>query len=142
MDAQVQRIINAVKQSGQLENTLIIFTSDHGLAVGSHGLFGKQNMYEHTIGVPLVIRGPGIRKDTIVKAQCYLRDLFPTVCDLTGLPIPETIDGKSLRPVLDGTVEEVVVQPEMQAFARARSPGDRVVVAIQTALAVSVEPAG
>jgi len=107
LDAQIGRIIAALKQSGRLENTIVIFTSDHGLAVGSHGLRGKQSMYEHTIGVPLVLAGPGIPKNRRVNAQCYLRDLFPTTCALAGVPIPKAIDGRSLKPVLDGKAESV-----------------------------------
>ncbi len=103
MDAQIGRIIASLKQSRQLENTVVIFSSDHGLAVGSHGLRGKQNMYQHTIGVPMIISGPGIRKDVRSDAQCYLRDLFPTACDFAGIPIPKSVQGRSLKPVLTGT---------------------------------------
>jgi arylsulfatase A-like enzyme len=69
--------------------------------MGSHGLRGKQNMYEHTIGVPLIICGPSIPKGERFDAQVYLRDLFPTLCDLAGLEIPD-VDGNSLGPVLRG----------------------------------------
>ena len=100
MDAQIGRIIQALKKSGQYDNTLIIYSSDHGLSVGSHGLRGKQSMYEHTIGVPLIIAGPGIKPNTKTAAQCYLRDLFPTACACTGIDIPKTVEGKSLLPVL------------------------------------------
>lgn len=102
MDQQVGRILKALEETGQRENTLIIFSSDHGLAVGSHGLRGKQNMYEHTINVPLILSGPGILQGEKRAAQCYLRDLFPTVCELCGIPIPKTVEGKSLVPVLTG----------------------------------------
>lgn len=102
LDAQIGRMLAALERTGQRDNTLVIFTSDHGLAVGSHGLTGKQNMYEHTIGVPLVIAGPGIRAAAKSEAPCYLRDLFPTVCELCGLDAPQDIDGRSLKPVLDG----------------------------------------
>lgn len=107
LDAQVGRIVEALEKTGQLENTLIIYTSDHGLAIGSHGLRGKQNMYEHSVGVPLILRGPGIAADCRTTAQCYLRDLFPTVCDLAGIAVPEGVDGRSLRPVLTGEREEI-----------------------------------
>ena len=60
MDEQIGRVINALRESNELEKTVIVFASDHGLAIGSHGLRGKQNMYEHTIGVPLVFSGPSI----------------------------------------------------------------------------------
>jgi len=62
MDAQIGRILTALADRGLADNTLLIFTADHGLALGSHGLTGKQNMYEHTINVPLIMRGPGIAR--------------------------------------------------------------------------------
>ena len=101
MDEQIGRILAALSAAGQTDNTLVIFTSDHGLAIGSHGLVGKQNMYEHTINVPLVVAGPGIPAGKRVAAQCYLRDLFPTVCELVGIDTP-ACDGKSLAGVLRG----------------------------------------
>ncbi|APZ95615.1 sulfatase-like hydrolase/transferase [Fuerstiella marisgermanici] len=108
MDQQIGRILEAVDRSDQAKDTIVIFTSDHGLAVGSHGLRGKQSMYEHTIGVPLLMRGNGIPKGERFSAQCYLRDLFPTICDLAGIDgSGEAIDGKSLQPVLDGTATQV-----------------------------------
>jgi arylsulfatase A-like enzyme len=100
MDEQIGRILQSLDETGQGENTIVVFTSDHGLAIGGHGLIGKQNMYEHTINVPLVIAGPGIPAGKQSAAQCYLRDLLPTFCDLAGTKLPENIDGKSLVPVL------------------------------------------
>lgn len=102
LDEQVGRIVATLRETGQLDNTVIIFSSDHGLALGSHGLTGKQNMYDHTIGVPLVVRGPGIPRGKSVAAPCYLRDLFPTACELAGITIPETVEGRSLAPALRG----------------------------------------
>lgn len=100
MDEQIGRIVDALKTTGQFANTLILFTSDHGLALGSHGLMGKQNMYEHTLGVPLIFSGPGVPVGERREAQCYLRDLFPTACDLAGIQTPETVQSRSLVPVL------------------------------------------
>jgi arylsulfatase A-like enzyme len=100
MDQQIGRILNALDETGQRENTIVIFASDHGLAIGSHGLVGKQNMYEHTINVPLVIAGPGIEAGKRTAVQCYLRDLMPTICELAGAKIEEPIDGESLAGVL------------------------------------------
>jgi arylsulfatase A-like enzyme len=107
MDRQLGRIIQALKETGQADNTYVIFTSDHGLAVGSHGLRGKQNMYEHTVGVPLVITGPGITGGKKTAAQCYLRDMYPTVCDLAGIPIPKTVQGRSLVPIIRGRKQSI-----------------------------------
>ena len=107
LDEQVGRIVQALEKAGQAEETLIIFTSDHGLAIGSHGLRGKQNMYEHTIGVPLVMCGPQIPAGRRIDAQCYLRDLYPTVCDLAGIAIPQGVEGRSLLPAIRGDVKEI-----------------------------------
>ncbi len=107
LDEQVGRIFAALRETGAWENTLVIFTSDHGLALGSHGLTGKQNMYEHTIGVPLILRGPGIPRGQRIDAQCYLRDLFPTTCDLASIAIPSSVQSRSLAPVLAGKASSI-----------------------------------
>lgn len=107
LDAQVGRILAALRETGQLENTVVIFSSDQGLAVGSHGLMGKQNLYEHTFRVPLLLRGPGIPRGQRLDAACYLRDLFPTTCELAGVAIPETVQGRSLAPILSGKAKSV-----------------------------------
>jgi arylsulfatase A-like enzyme len=106
LDEQIGRIFRALDETGQRDNTLIVFTADHGLAIGSHGLIGKQNMYEHTINVPLVIAGPGVPAGERRAAQCYLRDLFPTFCELAGIKAPQ-VDGQSLVPVLRGDKQEL-----------------------------------
>ena len=108
MDEQIGRVMAALNASGKADNTVVIFSSDHGLSVGSHGLRGKQTMYEHTIGIPMLMQGPGIPKSMCFDAQCYLRDLFPTLCDLVGIDGPgKQIDGLSLKPILDGRTERV-----------------------------------
>ena len=104
LDAQVGRILAALEENNLADNTLVIYTSDHGLAVGSHGLRGKQSMYEHTIGVPLLIAGPNIAAGES-QAPIYLRDLYPTVCELAGVPLSKeglTLDGVSHADVLRG----------------------------------------
>jgi arylsulfatase A-like enzyme len=107
IDKQVGRIIEQLRSDGRLKNTYVIFTSDHGLALGSHGLMGKQNMYEHTIRVPLIITGPKVPAGKRSDALCYLRDLYPTICDLSGIPIPESVEGRSLKPVIEGKQDAV-----------------------------------
>lgn len=107
LDAQIGRILKELKASGQAENTLILFTSDHGLALGSHGLLGKQNLYDHSMRAPLLLTGPGIPKGQRSAAQCYLFDLFPTACALAGLPAPAGIDGKNLTPLFTEPAREL-----------------------------------
>jgi len=102
MDAQIARVIAALEAKGRLDDTIILFTSDHGLALGSHGLLGKQNLYEHSMRPPAVIVGPGVPAGTRTDALCYLYDLTATVGDLAGVPAPEASEGKSLAPVLRG----------------------------------------
>ena len=99
MDAQIGRILAALEAAGELENTIIVFASDNGLALGSHGLMGKQNLYEHSVRVPLIFAGPGIPQGTSA-ALTYLMDLCPTFCELAGVEPPAEIHGRSLVPVL------------------------------------------
>jgi len=102
MDTGIGRIIAALESSGQLENTIIVYTGDHGLAVGQHGLLGKQNLYEHSSRVPLIIRGPGVPQNQITHALAYSWDSFPTLCELCELTPPPDLDARSLVPVITG----------------------------------------
>jgi arylsulfatase A-like enzyme len=107
MDGQYGRILRALKDCGDYENTIIVFSSDQGIAIGSHGLMGKQNLYEHSMGVPLIISGPRIPRGRRVDAFAYLFDVFPTLCELVGAPAPAGVEGKSLAGVLRGEREGV-----------------------------------
>ena len=107
IDIQLGKVLKKLEQMGELDNTYIIYTSDHGIAIGRHGLMGKQNLYEHTWRVPFIIKGPGIDSSTRVDGNIYLLDILPTVCDLAGIDIPETVEGKSFKPVLTGEKETV-----------------------------------
>ena len=107
LDHQIGRILDALEETGYADNTIIVFAGDNGLAVGQHGLMGKQNLYDHSIRVPLIITGPGIPEDKKTDALCYLLDLFPTLCDLIGLPIPETVEGQNLSPIIVGEKQKV-----------------------------------
>jgi arylsulfatase A-like enzyme len=106
LDFHIGRIIGALKDAGQLGNTMIIFSADQGIAIGSHGLLGKQNLYDVGMKVPLFLAGPGIRKGES-DALVYLLDIFPTVCELVGAAKPAGIDGISFRPVLEGKEETI-----------------------------------
>lgn len=107
LDAQIGRVLNKLEEKGLSENTIIVFAGDNGLAVGQHGLMGKQNLYEHSINVPLLFKGPGIPKGKTTDCFAYLFDIYPTLCDLTETSIPETVEGQSLKPVLKDTVQQV-----------------------------------
>lgn len=107
LDEQVGRILKSLDEHGQRDNTIVIFTSDHGLAIGSHGLRGKQNMYEHTMNVPLILSGPMVPKEKKFEAQVYLRDLYPTICDFAGVPLPNEIDGRSIAPILRDETDQI-----------------------------------
>lgn len=107
LDTQVAKILNAIRESGKLENTIIVYAADNGLAVGSHGLLGKQSLYEHSMKVPLIIKGPGIPSNQELDAFAYIHDLYPTLADLAGLPARDDVDGKSLVPVIYGEKESV-----------------------------------
>ena len=107
LDHHVGRVFAALKETRQFDNTIIIFTGDNGLSLGEHGLFGKQNLYEFGgMHVPLVIAGPGVPRGRS-DALAYLMDLFPTLCDFAGATSPAGLDGKSLRPVIDGKATNV-----------------------------------
>ena len=105
LDSQISRILDTLEKRGMAENTIIVFAGDNGLALGQHGLLGKQNLYDHSVRVPLIISGPEIPKDVKTDVLCYLLDIYPTLCDMTGLTIPKTVEGKSFFPVLDGGQE-------------------------------------
>ena len=106
MDAQIGRIFQALEATGRAADTLVVFAGDNGLAVGQHGLFGKQSLYEHSGRMPLAIAGPGIPKGQS-DALVYLLDVFPSVCELTGIATPEGVEGRSLAPILRGTKQQV-----------------------------------
>jgi arylsulfatase A-like enzyme len=111
MDAQIGRIVAALAAKGRLDDTVILFTSDHGLALGSHGLLGKQNLYEHSMRSPAVIAGPGVPAGVRTSALCYLPDLVATVGDLAGVAPPAASECTSLLPVLRG--EQPQARPEL-----------------------------
>ena len=107
MDAEMGRVLSTLEATGHLDNTIVIYTADHGLAVGQHGLLGKQNLYNHSIHVPSIFAGPGIPEGKTVDALTYLYDVFPTVCDLTDVACPDTTEGCNLVPLMNGHVERV-----------------------------------
>lgn len=107
IDIQIGRVLKKLESMGELDNTYIIYTSDHGMAIGRHGLQGKQNLYEHTWRVPMIVKGPGIQPGTRAKGNVYLLDVMATLCDLAGFDPPDTNEGKSFKQVLAGDTEEI-----------------------------------
>lgn len=99
-DAQIGRVLEALEKTGQLANTIIVLASDNGAAVGRHGLIGKQNVYEHSVRVPLIIGGPGIPRGEHRGQLCYLYDIFPTLCERAGLKTPAAVEFQSLNGVI------------------------------------------
>jgi arylsulfatase A-like enzyme len=102
LDTQIGRILAALDASGQADNTWIFFTADHGLAVGHHGLFGKQNMYEHSLRVPFFVVGPGVAANRRLAAPIYLQDVMPTTLALAGATPPAHVFFQNLLPLLRG----------------------------------------
>lgn len=101
MDLHIGRVIDELKKSGQLDRTIVIFSADQGIALGSHGLLGKQNLYDPSMRSPLVIAGPGIPAGAS-DALLYLFDIYPTACDLIGAEVPKGIDGRSFADLIRG----------------------------------------
>ena len=102
LDYEIGRLLDTLHQSGEEDNTIIVFTGDNGLAVGQHGWLGKEDIYEHGVRVPLIMAGPGIAENVRNDAYVYLYDIFPTLCEKIGLEIPSSVDGKSFAKLLDG----------------------------------------
>jgi len=106
MDEQIGKILDALKASGKADNTYIIYTADHGLAVGHHGLVGKQNMYEHSLCPPLIVNGPGIEAGKRINTRVYIQDIVPTTLELAGARTKQTIDFESLLPLVKGVTDQ------------------------------------
>ncbi len=95
LDVQIGKILDALEASGKLDNTYVFLTSDHGLAVGRHGLLGKQNMYDHSVRVPLIMMGPDIPKNKKVTEDVYLQDIMATSLELAQITKPEYVEFNS-----------------------------------------------
>jgi iduronate 2-sulfatase len=127
MDQQVGRLLDALDRLGQRENTIVIFTSDHGYNLGEHTMWQKLSLFEESARVPLLISAPGFEKSAGKKSQglVELVDLYPTLLDLTGLndKAPANLDGISLRPLLDNPDSK---GEKKMAYTVTRSSGESI----------------
>ncbi len=123
VDYQVGQILGALRAGGELERTLVVFTGDQGLAIGSHGLLGKENMYDHSIASPLIYRGPGVPAGGRSRALAHHVDLMPTLCELLGVDRPRSAtSGHSLAGVMQGRMERVR-EETLSVFYSPEEPG-------------------
>lgn len=100
MDTQVGVVVNSLERQGLAENTVIVFTSDHGYHMGEHGLWQKMSLFEESARVPLLIVAPGMSRGTISETPVSQIDLFPTLAELCDVRIPDNLQGQSLVPML------------------------------------------
>ncbi|WP_428304325.1 sulfatase-like hydrolase/transferase [Lacipirellula sp.] len=126
IDVEIGRVLDKLQAMGQLENTVVIYTSDHGIAIGRHGLMGKQNLYEHTWRVPFIAKGPGIAQGARAKGNVYLLDILATLCDLAGVATPATNEGLSMKLVLEGK-QDTVRDVQYGCYCGGAKPGIRCV---------------
>jgi arylsulfatase A-like enzyme len=106
LDQQIARILKALEATGEMDNTYIFYTADHGLAIGDHGLVGKQNMYDHSIRPPLFVLGPGVPKNKKIDVDVYLQDIMASTLDLAQFQKPEFVEFNSLMPFIHGEQTE------------------------------------
>ena len=107
VDDNIVRVLDYLDQNQLSENTLVIYTSDQGFALGEHGFYNKQWMYEPALHQPLLVRGPGVEVGAVHESMVNHVDLAPTLLDYAGLPIPEDMQGYSIRPILEGAAGQV-----------------------------------
>jgi choline-sulfatase len=107
LDAQIGRVLDALDESELADNTIIVFTSDHGLAVGQHGLLGKQNQYDHSIRAPFIMSGKGIGQNVRKPGMFYLNSVFPTTAELAGVAIPDSVQAQSIASLLLGEKDQL-----------------------------------
>ncbi|PHR95944.1 MAG: hypothetical protein COA78_29370 [Blastopirellula sp.] len=105
VDAQIGQLLDALKEHQLEENTLVIFTSDHGDMDGSHRLASKNVFYENSVGVPFIMQYKGVIPSGVVNEKCLISnglDVLPTLCDYAGVAAPDYLLGRTIRPVAEG----------------------------------------
>jgi iduronate 2-sulfatase len=100
VDAQVGKVLTALEKSGAADNTIVIFTSDHGYHLGEHDFWAKVSLRDESAKVPLIIRVPG-KQPAVCESLTELIDLYPTIASLCGLDVPSRLQGKDISPVFD-----------------------------------------
>lgn len=103
LDQQIGLILDKLEETGQKENTFVFFTADHGLAMGRHGLLGKQNLYEHSMKPPFIAVGPSIPKEKQIDAPIYLQDVMASSLEIAGIEKPGYVEFNSVLPLANGT---------------------------------------
>ncbi len=126
VDIQIGRVLDVLEKMGELDNTYIFFTADHGISVGKHAFMGKQNLYEHTFRVPFIVKGPGVPKNTKKSGYTYLMDVMPTLCDFAGIEAPKDLDGKSFKEVIKGD-KDAIRESVYGVYSGGTKPGIRAV---------------
>ncbi len=106
LDAQVGKVLDALEQSGQADNTIVIFTSDHGYHLGEHDFWAKVSLHDESAMSPLLIKVPG-KKPAVCRSLVELIDLYPTISKLCGLEVPTRLQGKDIAPLLDDSTRRV-----------------------------------
>lgn len=102
-DELVGRILKSLEENGLADDTIVVLFSDHGYTIGEHFMYGKVNMWEEVLRVPFAIRAPGVTQaGSKANGLIELVDIYPTLCELTGLPKPRALEGVSLVPMLRG----------------------------------------
>ena len=121
LDAAFGRLLASLERLGLAENTLVVFTSDHGEMAGAHGIFGKGVMYAESLHVPLIARAPGQALGRRISMPCSTVDLMPTLLDFAGCPVASGGDGISLRPLMEGQpgqADRIVISEHQDFCAR------------------------
>ncbi len=106
-DSCLGNLLATLRETGDEQNTIIVYTSDHGLALGSHGLLGKQNLYQPSIRVPLIMKGPGLPQGSHCASLAYAFDLYATLCELVSIKPPDNLDSRSLLPALCPSMKSI-----------------------------------
>ncbi len=120
-DAQIGKVLNKLEELGLADNTIIVLWGDHGWHLGDHGMFCKHTNYEQAVRSPLIFAAPGQKaKGVKSESPSEFVDIFPTLCELAGLPIPGSVEGLSLVPIL-GNPDAMVHEAALEQYPRNNS---------------------